>query len=233
MKITAATVVANEEVLIAKHICDLAALADEVVCVVQPSADATLMIARAVAERMFVPCRVIEQHPDKPGWEYGLETAFKEAKFDWMFMLTADESYVGSPLRNLAKLAKAKKQKAAAIGRWHAIACGNDTWFKQEGQHEVRLFHKGSVGDFQFGLHRGLNHAFNGRAIQAPPNWGRIIEAKAAWQHYRTQQFIVSQGHPLNELTQCEEKMPTRDLRIGQAMWEKVESVYESAPDQA
>jgi hypothetical protein len=177
----------------------------------------------------MVPCRVVEQTPEFPGWEYGLLAAAKEAKYDWMFMLTADETFVGGKLSQIAKLAKSKKQKAAAIARWHAIACEKDTWFKQETKNEARLFHKDVLlnSDVELGLHKGLNQVLNGKAIVAPPSWGRIIEAKAAWQHYRTQQFIVSQGHPLNELTQCEEKMNTRDLRLGTAHWEKVKSVYE------
>jgi hypothetical protein len=224
MKITAATIVRNEEVLIAKHIIHLASLADEVIVIVQPSTDCTLLFARDCAKRCYTPTRVIEHAPEKRGWEFSLKKICEEAKYDWIFPLTADETYCGEPLQKVAKLAKTKGQKAAAIPRWHSVGANPDEWFKiEQYRPEVRLFHKAALGDFDFALHRGLNQAFNSKAIAVPKEYCSILEYKAPSMHYKGQCFCADAG-VLNELAQCEQVMKPADLRLGKMLWDRMSS---------
>lgn len=228
MKVSAFTIIRQEEDLVTHIMAHLASLGDEVVVIVQPSTDATLMFVNMMADKLFKPCRVIEHTPESPGWEFSLRKALQECKYDWCFGLTADETYVGAPLRLLAKHAKSKNLRAAAIRRLHAVACNPTDFFKfehPEKRAEVRLVHKQVAlnGDgFVYALHRGLNHQFNGKAVLIPWNDGRILELKSTVRHYKGQLFCDDAG-VLNERTQCEEKMPARDLRIGQSLWERMQ----------
>jgi glycosyltransferase involved in cell wall biosynthesis len=224
MHISAFTIVRNEEMLIAKHLAHLASIADEVVCVVQPSTDATLLFAQTVAPMLFKPVRIVQHAPEHLGWEFSLKRATEECKHDWCFALTADETYAGAELDKVAKFGKDKDQNAVAIYRYHAVACNAKEWFKiEQWKPEVRLFHKAALLNFKgdLKLHVGLNVVYNQKAVIAPLPGSRIVEFKPNWHHYKGQLFCKDAG-VLNELTQCEEKMPARDLRIGQAFWERM-----------
>jgi len=203
--------------------CHLASLGDEVIVVVQPSTDATLMIAKECATMLPVPCTVIEHNPDQLGWEFSMVEATKHCKYDWVFCLNADESYVGTPLGTVAKMAKAKKLPAVGFRRWHAIACNKDEWFKQERWlPRVRLFLKDHLGGEVQKIHDGLEQRFSGKALNLPKEVGRIVEFKAPWQHFRNQLFYESRG-VLNEAKKCRDKMSALDRKIGRDLWERME----------
>lgn len=231
MKITAFTIVRNEEVLIAKHIMHLATLADEVLVIVQPSTDATRLFAKSCANTILskAKLKVIEHEPDRPGWEFSIKKACEEASHDWMFGLAADETYCGIPLTQAVRHTKKNNFRAVAIKRLHAINADQKEWFKLEfAKPEVRLFNrlaKTTLGEnaygFPYELHRGLCHAFHGRAIVLPDAAGRIIEYKPSWQHYKGQLFC-SDAKTFNEVDSCERVMSQRDLRLGRLMWERM-----------
>jgi glycosyltransferase involved in cell wall biosynthesis len=223
LKISAYTVVRNEDILMGHLMCHMASIADEVVVLVQPSTDPTLLIARDCAQLLGVPCKVIEHAPEQLGWEFSMVEATKHCKHDWVFCLNADESYVGPPLSKFAKEAKAQKKHAVAFQRWHAVTCNKGEWFKVERwAYRLRLFRKDHLGGEVQKIHDGLENRFEKDRIEITSDRARILEYKAPWQHYRNQLFYASRG-VLNEEMRCRDIMPKIDLQIGKLLWERME----------
>jgi hypothetical protein len=223
-KVTAFTIVRNEDILIAHTMIHLASLADEVVVVVQPSSDATLMIAKDCADKLPVPCKVAHDRPEKFGWEYSLVHASDLCSHDWAFALNADECFVGASLGVFADIAQSHGVEAVAFPRWHAVAVDAERWFKVEQWcPRVRLFRRDKLRKIDVGIHHGLEHMFSGQISKVPAEsgQGRIIEYKAPWHHYRAQLFYDSTGD-MNERQKCESSMSPLDLKIGQAFWERM-----------
>jgi glycosyltransferase involved in cell wall biosynthesis len=218
------TIVRNEELLIAKHLVGLAQLTDDVVCVVQPSKDSTVQIARHVGQQLAdfgVTVRVMEHTPPKMGKEHSLRFALAECHHEWCLDVDADETYVGaSPGQIIDELGA--QCEAFSIARWHAVAAHEGRWLKVEPwSHRVRLVNKRRVpGTFTFDVHVGLDHAFHGRPVTAiDQRVARLLEYKAPWQHYVDQLFYDSRGS-LNDKALCEAQMAAPDLAVGKAYFD-------------
>lgn len=89
--------------------------------------------------------------------------AMDQCQHDWTFHLDADEVYLGtSPAEIVDRLEPGVG--AVQIARWHAIAKNEHEWFKIEPWRPViRLVDRREVRDAEWGLHRGLEAAFDGR----------------------------------------------------------------------
>jgi glycosyltransferase involved in cell wall biosynthesis len=218
MKVSVVTVVRNEEELIAKHLVHLAGLGDEVVVVVQESADCTALFVQEavvrVAGPMGVPVKLVPHKPDGPGAERSFEVAFAACSHDWAFYLAADESYVGRPLKQHAKVAAAKTD-ALAIPRWSAVGKDDRGLFTVEQyKPQVRLIRRAALpAMFPWALHHGLNAAFPKRGV-CRPEVGQIMQYKGPARHYARQLWLESVG-ARNERGACEAQMPKALRRLG------------------
>jgi hypothetical protein len=219
--VSAFTIVRNEELLIAKHLAELARHATESVCVVQPSTDCTLMFAQYTATQLAsvgLRCRVVEHAPERLGKEFSLGFALEQCAFDWCFNLDADETYVG---RSPAEVIEGSPPYASAITLPHvqAVGCTRETWFKEEPvKPKVRLVHRGRLyGNLSVDLHEGLDKLMYGETVShLPASEGRIVEYKAPWQHYVDQLFYEAEGSPQHEARQCRERLTPQALELGE-----------------
>ena len=218
------TIVRNEELLIAKHLVGLAQLTDDVVCVVQPSADSTVQIARHTAQQLAdygVTVRVMEHEPPKMGKEHSVRFALDQCHHEWYLDVDADETYVGaSPGQIIEEFGG--QYEAFSIARWHAVAAHEGRWLKVEPwSHRLRLANKHKVPEHAtFDLHIGLDQAFQGRPVAAlDQRVARLLEYKAPWQHYVDQLFYESNGG-MNDKAYCEEHLAPVDLAVGRAFFD-------------
>ncbi len=221
VRISGVTIIKCEEILVASHMVHMASLVDDLVVIIQPSSDCTLLYARDIARRLDVPCRIIEDEPEKLGWEFSLALAAKEAKHDWLFALTCDESYVGVPLPELAQRGVVAKAHVVWIPRLHAVGCTPGTWFKTETYvPQARLVRKDAIDPkFPYDLHLGWNQMFySRRGHKVPPETARILEYKSPSRHYTGQLFTHARG-ALTEKVQCEERMAKRDRKLGKLIY--------------
>jgi hypothetical protein len=216
--VSAFSIARNEEDLIAKHLIHLQSIADEVICVVQPSKDATLLIAREVARQSLgSPIFVIEHAPEKFGWEFSLAHAANSCTSAWVFALCVDETYVGEPLHLLVESARQQKAPAIWIPRLHAVAKNTEEWFKAETYLPQARLVKKSILDpkYAYDLHNGWNQMLaKGCWIRIPEDRARIIELKSPSRHYMGQLFTHARG-VMNERAKCEKEMNRADLKLG------------------
>jgi glycosyltransferase involved in cell wall biosynthesis len=222
--ISAYTIVRNEEILIAKHLAELTRHARDVLCVVQPSTDATLLFAEHAAAQLAevgLRCRVIEHVPARLGKEFSVRFALEQCAFDWCLNLDADETYVGRPVQDVVEALPAQAT-ALSMAHLQAIACTEGAWFKIEPlQPKVRIIDRRRFDtDVDYELHAGLDALRRDQAIaHLPDSQGRIVEYKAAWQHYVDQLFYESQGSPMHEADACRARMAPRALELGEAVF--------------
>jgi hypothetical protein len=220
-RISAFTIVRNEELLIAKHLAELARLAKEVVCVVQPSTDCTLLFARNTAAHLGAlgtTCHVVEHEPERLGKEFSLAFALERCTFDWCFNLDADEAYVGCSPDELVERASSHAA-FLSIAHFQAVGCTPEAWFKSEPvRAKVRLFDRKRLDTGRrFALHVGLDPLLRDEAtVHVPATEARIVEYKAAWQHYLDQLFYEWEGSPVHEAPACRAVMRPQSLELGE-----------------
>lgn len=223
MKVSVVTVVKDEAFLIAKHLCHLASLGDEVICYVQPSCDGTLMIAETMCGQIDVPLKVIPHVPRTIVPEDSLNGLPQDATYDWCMYLNADESYQGRHPSLLADEIPDPKYKAVGFPRWHAVVADNDKFFKvEEWNVRRRLFHKSMVGNVEFRVHSwSMTQQLQNVSWDVSKEVGRIIEYKAAWQHYRRQLFWEKTAKAGSDRILCEDYLPQVEKDIGRMIWKR------------
>ena len=218
--VSAFTIVRNEEILIAKHLVALTQLVDEVVCVVQPSDDATLRIANGVARQLAslrVRVNVVSHAPTPIGKEYSLLFAVSQCQHEWCLNLDADETYAGTAPGLLVEGVEGAIE-VVWIERFHAVA-SSTAWFKQERSMRARLFRKQALReDVRTALHRGLDEYFLGRS-HISANHALIVECKATWQHYVDQLFCRAYG-AASDYDRCQVKLSEIEKKLGEAFFQ-------------
>ncbi len=218
---SAFTIVRNEAILIAKHLIALAAQTRDVVCVVQPSTDATLLFARDVAMQLAdfgCDIRVMPHEPETLGKEYSLAFALEQCRNAWCFNLDADETYVGAPISRLIDKLPGGAA-AVSIPHWHAVAETESEYFKVEPfVPRLRLVNKTRLPKLEFALHQGLDQLLHlPEVAHLDRSAARILEYKTPSQHYADQLFYESQGCQINEADRCRERMSSGELNAGQS----------------
>lgn len=223
MKITAATVVKNESFILAKHLCNLADISDEVVCFVQPSSDGTELIAKSMVGQLDVPLKVVPHIPRIIVPEDSLNLLPGVASNEWVMYLSADESYQGEDLHDLADKTISMGKKGMGFPRMHAILANNNEFMKVENWPiRRRLFHVSMVGKANFAVHGWtMTQQLKDVSVDVDKSVGRILEYKSAWQHYRRQLWWEVTAGAGSDRARCELSMDEHDLQIGALMWKK------------
>jgi hypothetical protein len=202
----------------------MGAICDEVVCIVQPGKDCTLMFAESVARACpELKIRVYEHSPPEMGMEFSIVEALTHCAHVYCFRLDADESYVGPPLKTLVKKMKAGSFRAAALPRLHAVGLDGSArkFFKVERwTPQVRLVNKDWVNrEFEWDLHMGLNQAYADQpTLNVAQEQARIIELKSPSRHYASQIWL-NNASPINDYTKCRALMSKRDRKLAEAIW--------------